>query len=61
MSEADKQMNNYLIEVVKNNTKCQGCEFRFENNTCFFAYDCIMKNQCHFREENKWVNTLKQQ
>lgn len=53
MSEADKQMNNYLIEVVKNNTKCQGCEFRFENNTCFFAYDCIMKNQCHFREENK--------
>ena len=50
MSTVMKIINNYLLEVVKNNYKCQHCSLCF-NNTCFFAYDCIKKDFYYYEDE----------
>lgn len=54
--EEIKIINNYLLEVVKNNYKCQHCSLchndNNNNNICFFAYDCIKKDFYYYKEED---------
>ena len=51
MAVVMKIINNYLLEVVKNNYKCQHCSLCL-NNTCFFAYDCIKKDFYYYKDED---------
>lgn len=41
------ELNNFLEEVVKNNTLCKGCELN-HNGICFFAYECIKNDFIYF-------------
>jgi hypothetical protein len=46
-----KELNDYLIEVVKNSKICAECIFN-HGGVCFFAYECI-KNNYDFRQGDK--------
>ena len=41
------KLEKYLREVIKNDEKCKNCIFKYENNVCFFAYECIKNNHNH--------------
>ena len=44
-------IHDYLIEVIKNNWRCQHCKF-YHNNICSFAYECV-KNGFSYNEEEE--------
>lgn len=47
--EEMQAINDYLIDVVKHDCRCQECELN-HNGICFFAFDCITNNHIHFLE-----------
>ena len=42
-------INIYLKEVINNNSKCLSCNLN-HSEFCFFAYECIIKNFCHYTQ-----------
>lgn len=46
----EKELNDYLIEVIKHSHLCQHCELCHENELCFFASECI-KNDFYYYQE----------
>lgn len=44
-------LNAYLWEVVANSSKCRKCALRHADESCFFAYECIMNDFSFFLKE----------
>lgn len=47
-----KELNEYLIEVVKNSNICEHCIFN-HNGICFFSYECIKNNYDSYKENTE--------
>ena len=47
----EKTLNNYLNEVVKNNSNCMDCYYN-RSGVCFFAFECIKYNFMWYNEKN---------
>ena len=48
----ERTLNNYLKEVVKNNSKCMRCFFN-HSGICFFASECIKHDFTFYDEKNE--------
>lgn len=44
-------LNDYLWEVVANSSKCHECALCHADDSCFFAYGCIMDDFSFFTKE----------
>ena len=44
-------LNDYLWEVVANSSKCNECALCHADDSCFFAYGCIMDDFSFFTKE----------
>lgn len=43
----EKQLNKFIVEIVKNNSKCQNCACYhpyFGEGTCFLAFACLQQD-----------------
>lgn len=43
----EKQLHKFIVEIIKNNSKCQNCVFYhpcFGEGTCFLAFPCLTQN-----------------
>ena len=45
-------INNFLKEVIKNNSYCKTCELN-HNGICFFAYECVAHDFMHYMDNKK--------
>ena len=45
-------INNFLKEVIKNNSYCKTCELN-HNGICFFAYECVTNDFMHYMDNEK--------
>lgn len=44
--------DNFLKEIIKNNSKCQNCAcYHKELNCCFLAFECVKNNFKDFVKE----------
>lgn len=51
MTEVEIQaINDYLVEVVKNNYKCQHCILNHDG-ICFFAYECVKNSFKYYLDD----------
>lgn len=42
------ELNDFLMEVVSNCSKCRECAFRFNGYCCYFASECIRQDFSYF-------------
>jgi hypothetical protein len=47
MNHAVTLLNEFLQEVIKNNTYCKTCELN-HNGNCFFASECVANDFIHY-------------
>lgn len=47
MNRAIVLLNEFLKEVIKNNTYCKTCELN-HNGICFFASECVTNDFIHY-------------
>jgi hypothetical protein len=49
MNYAIALLNDFLKEVIKNNTYCKTCELN-HNGICFFAFECVANDFVHYMD-----------
>lgn len=50
-TEAQKALNDYLIEVVQHSYRCAHCMLNHNGQFCFFAYDCVRNDFSNWTDE----------
>lgn len=46
-----KELNEYLVEVIRNSHKCTYCIYNHDG-ICFFAYECVKNDWSFYDEED---------
>lgn len=55
--EEEIAVNDTIEIIIANSSKCKNCVLCHDNKWCFFGYQCLTNDFCHYTE-NSAVETI---